>query len=60
MNSEDLVGRKFLLEQQEDGQKFRARIVKAVHVHKDKVQKHPELLKFRCLINNDQFEEIIA
>ena len=60
MNPEDLVGRTFLLDQQEDGQKFRARIVEAINAHEDKVQKNPELLKFRCSINNDQYEEIMA
>ena len=53
MNPEDLVGRTFLLDQQEDGQKFRARIIEAVNAHEDKVQQHPELLKFKCSINRN-------
>ena len=60
MNPEDLVGRTFLLDQREDGQKFRAKIVEAVNDHEDKVQSNPELLRFRCSINNDEFEEIMA
>ena len=60
MNPKDLVGRTFLLHQEEDGQKFRARIIEAVNAHEDKVQQHPELLKFKYSINNDQFEEIMA
>ena len=53
MNAEDLVGRTFLLDQQEDGKKFRSKIVEAVNAHEDKVQRNPELLRFRFLINND-------
>ena len=60
MNPEDLVGRIFLLDQQEDGQRFRARIVEAVNAHEDDVQNNPDLLKFRCSINNDQYYEIMA
>ena len=60
MNPEDLVGRTFLLDQREDGQKFRANIVEAVNAHEDKVQSNPDLLRFRCSINNDEFEEIMA
>ena len=33
INPEDLVGRTFLLDQQEDGQKFRVRIVEAINAH---------------------------
>ena len=60
MKPEDLVGRTFLLDQQEDGQKHRAKIVEAINAHEDKVQNNPELLKFRCSINNDEYEEIMA
>ena len=59
-NPEDLVGRTFLMEEQEDGQKFRARIVEAINSHEDEVMKNPELLKFKCSINNDQYEEVMA
>lgn len=60
INPVDLVGRTSLLDQQEDGQKFIAHIVEAINSHEDKVQNHPELLKFKCSINNDEFEDIMA
>ena len=60
MNPEDLVGRTFLMDEQEDGQKFRARIVEAINQHDEKVKNNPELLKFKCSINNDEFEEILS
>ena len=40
-NPEDLVERTFLMEEQEDGQKFRARIVEAIDTHEDEVMKNP-------------------
>ena len=52
---EDLVGRTFLLGEQKDGQNFRAKIVEAINAHEDKVKTNPELLRFRCSINNDAF-----
>ena len=39
MNPEDLVGRNFLLDQREDGQKFRERIVEVINAHEDKFRK---------------------
>ena len=59
-NPEDLVGRTFLLGEQKDGQNFRAKIVEAINAHEDKVKTNPELLRLRCSINNDAFEEIMA
>ena len=60
MNPEDLVGRTFLLDKQEDEQRFRARIIEAINAHEDDVKNNPELLKFKCSVNNDEFEEILA
>jgi hypothetical protein len=42
----DLVGRTFLMNEQEDGQRFRARIVEAIEQHENKHAKEPELHKF--------------
>ena len=57
---EGLVGRTFLMDQQEDGQKFRARVVEAINTHDKKVQNNPELMCFQFSINNDQYEEILV
>jgi len=54
----NLVGRTFLLDPQEDGQCFRARIVKALEDHDAKLHQKPERFKFCCSINDDQYEEI--
>ena len=57
---EELVGRTFLMDKQDDGQQFRARIVKLVQDHEAEVDKNPAKLKFLLSINNDKAEEIIS
>ena len=49
-----------MLGEQKDAQNFRAKIVEAINAHEDKVKDNPELLRFKCSINNDAFEEIMA
>ena len=56
----NLVGRSFLLDPQEDGQRFRARIVKAIEDHEADLAKNPTKIKFVCSVNDDQLEEIIS
>jgi len=56
----DLVGRTFLLEPQGNGQRFRARIIKALKDHDVKLHQKPEHFKFCCSINDNQYEEILS
>jgi len=56
----DLVGHTFLLDPQEDGQRFRTRIVEALEDHNAKLHQKPERFKFHCSINNDQYEDILS
>jgi hypothetical protein len=57
---EDLIGRTFLTSTRDDGQRFRARIVEAVKDHRQSISDNPAYIKFRCSINNDQYEEVMA
>jgi hypothetical protein len=57
---EDLIGRTFLTATKEDGQRFRAHIVEAVDAHRQSVHDNPAHIKFKCSINNDEYEEIMA
>ena len=59
-NPEDLVGRTFLLDKQEDGQRFHARIVQLVEDHKSSVENNPACVKFVCSVNDNQAEEILT
>jgi hypothetical protein len=56
----ELVGRTFLMDPQDDGQCFRARIVDLVKDHQSKVRKLNHHHKFRILVNDDQYEEVIT
>jgi hypothetical protein len=56
----DLVGKTFLMDPQEDGQRVRAHIVQAIEDHDGKLDDNPTRIKFLCSINDDESEEIIA
>jgi hypothetical protein len=56
----DLVGRTFLMPPQEDGQRFRARIVRAILDNEWNLAKDEDHIHFLCSINDDQFEEIMS
>ena len=58
-NSEDLVGNIFLLDEHDDGQQHRARIVKLIQDHTKKCENNNDHINFLCSINNDEYEEII-
>jgi hypothetical protein len=45
-NPEDLIGRTFLMDEQEDGQKFRGRIVELIEDHESKVEDNPTRIQF--------------
>jgi hypothetical protein len=56
----DLVGRTFLLPQQEDGQCFRACIVKALDDYESDLGIQPDHIHFLCLAKDGDFEEILS
>jgi hypothetical protein len=60
MDYSDLIGRTFLMDELEDGQKHRARIVEAVQDHEDDVATSPDHVKFKVSVNEDQYEEILS
>ena len=56
----DLVGHTFLLDPQEDGQRFHTHIVKALEDHDAKLHNKAEWFKFHCSINDDKYEQILT
>jgi hypothetical protein len=48
------------LDKQEDGQKFRAKIVKLLEDHESELHDNPTRIKFLCSVNDDKAEEIIT
>jgi Reverse transcriptase (RNA-dependent DNA polymerase) len=59
-NPADLIGRTFLMDEQEDGQKFRGRVVELIEDHESKVEDNPTRIEFRVSVNEDKAEEIIT
>ncbi|CAB9526097.1 hypothetical protein SEMRO_1776_G296900.1 [Seminavis robusta] len=54
-----MLERNFLMPPAEDGTRVRAKILGRVKYHKEKVQKHPDMIKFKCRVN-DEYEEIVG
>ena len=52
----ELVGRTFLLPPQEDGQRFRARIIRAIGDQENELERSSDRLEFLCSLNDDERE----
>ena len=57
---DNLIGRTFLLPQQEDGQQFRAQIVAQLEDNESELEENPSQIKFQTSINDGQFEELLS
>ena len=60
MSVEDMIGRNFLGQPGDDGERHRVTIVKAISNYHKKQESNPELIKFLSSFNDDQYEEIYA
>jgi hypothetical protein len=60
IDAEDLIGRTFLLDKQEDGQRFRARIVNLIDDHCSNIHDNKKRMKFLLSVNDDESKEIIT
>ena len=56
----DLIGRTFLMPPEEDGQRFHARVIEAIGAKHQDIANHPAKVKFRCSVNDDEYEEIVS
>ena len=54
-----MINRTFLMPPEEDGSRVRAKIIERVNRHKEKAHNQPEMVEFKCLVNND-YEDIVA
>jgi hypothetical protein len=59
-NPEDLSGQTFLMDEQEDGQKFRGHIVELIEDNESKVEDNRTRIQFRVSVNEDKAEEIMT
>jgi hypothetical protein len=60
VNPQELLGFTFLMDTQEDGQRFRACIVECISNHKSNICHSEDHVKFRISVNEDEYEEIIT
>ena len=56
----DLIGRTFLMPPEEDGTRLRAKIIEAIETKERDLANDPVRIKFRCSVNDNEYEEIIA
>ena len=60
IDPKDLIGRTFLKDTEEDGQRFRARVVRAIVKNQEDLKTRPEYLKFICEVPNSDVDEILT
>ena len=60
IDPEKLIGRTFLKETETDGQRFRARIVRAIIDKDNELKKDPKYIKFLCEVDGDTADEIFS
>jgi hypothetical protein len=60
VDPQELLGCTFLMDTQEDGQRFRARIVEYISDHESNVRRSDDHVKFRISVNEDEYKEIIT
>ena len=60
IDPKDLIGQTFLKDSEEDGQRFRARVVRAIIDKEDEKKKGLEYMKFVCEVPNSTVDEILT
>jgi hypothetical protein len=60
VNPQELLGCTFLMDTQEDGQRFRAHIVECISDHESNVRCSDDHVKFQISVNEDEYEETIT
>ena len=56
----DLVGRTFLMDPQENGKRYRTKILEALVENEEQLSKHPDHIKFICSVSDDMYKEILT
>jgi hypothetical protein len=60
VDPQELLGHTFLMDTQEDGQRFHARIIECISDHESNICHSDNHVKFRISVNEDEYEEIIT
>ena len=56
----DIVGRTFLMDPQDNGERYRMKILEVLVENEEHLAKHPDLIKFICSVSDDMYEEILT
>ena len=59
-DSTDLIGRTFLMDPQENSERYRMKILEALVESEEQLAKHPDCIKFICSVNDNMYEEILT
>jgi hypothetical protein len=60
VDPQELLGCTFLMDTQEDCQRFRAHIVECISDHESNVRCSDDHVKFQISVNEDEYKEIIT
>jgi hypothetical protein len=60
VDPQELLGRTFLMDTQEDGQMFCSRIIECISDHESNVRHSDDHVKFQISINEEEYKEIIT
>jgi hypothetical protein len=60
VDPQELLGRTFLMDTQEDGQRFCTCIVECISDHESNIHHSDDHVKFWISVNEDEYEEIIT
>jgi hypothetical protein len=60
VDPQELLGCTFLMDTQEDGQRFCAHIVECISNHESNVHRSGDHVKFQISVNEDEYKEIIT
>ena len=60
LKPEDLLGRTVLKKRGEDGTRLRAKIVDLIEQFEGERDSHPDRVKFRCKVGDEEFEELLG
>ena len=56
----DLVGRTFLMDPPENGERYCMKILEVLVGNEEQLAKHPDCIKLICSVNDDMYEEILT
>jgi hypothetical protein len=57
---QDLIGRTFLKNPEEDGQRFRAKVVDYIEEYEGQLEQEPDRVKFRAKVGDNGLEEMVT